>query len=115
MVSTKSRHSPWLCRAILLSVTLALGSGCGEPSRREVDNARSFEALLTSITLRDAKEMEKNARRVEDRHAASELSASRYRVLERIIAEARRGEWEAAEKHGYEFRAEFGDEGAYFK
>ena len=59
------------CSAGLL-LTLA---GCGgEPSEREVKNARAFEALLTAVSLKNAKELEKDARLIDDRHAAGELS-----------------------------------------
>ena len=89
--------------------------GCGEPSRREVDNARAFEAVLTSITMTNAKELEKNATRIEQRHEAQDLSDARYKVLREIIEKARAKDWVAAEKQAYEFRAEFGDSGSYFK
>ena len=99
---------------VLTGLVLAF-VGCGEPSRREVENARAFEALLSSVSLMNAKELEKNAARIDERYAAKELSESRYKVLQRIIEKARTREWVAAEAQAYEFRAEFGDRGSYFK
>ena len=47
--------------------------GCGgEPSRREVDNARAFEALLTAVSLRNEKELAHDAKLINERHEAGE-------------------------------------------
>jgi hypothetical protein len=102
-------------RLLILIGLMVTFVGCGEPSRREVENARAFEALLTSVTMTNAKELEKNARRIEERHKAQELSDARYKVLRQIIEKSRANDWAAAEKQAYEFRAEFGDSGSYFK
>jgi Flp pilus assembly protein TadD len=102
-------------RTVVFAALMLTLAGCGEPSRREVDNARAFEALLTSVTMTNARELEKNATRIEQRHEAEELSDARYKVLREIIEKARANDWVAAEKQAYEFRAEFGDHGSYFK
>ncbi len=99
--------------AALLLVAVA---GCsGEPSEREIRNARAFEALLTAVSLRNARELEKDARIIDDRHASDDLSESRHSALQEVISRARAGDWAAAESRAYEFRKEFGDRGAYFK
>ena len=110
-VGTRRRHAR---SGVLVGLLLTL-VGCGEPSRREVDNARAFEALLTSVSMTNVIELEKNAKRIEQRHEAQELSDARYKVLQQIIEKARARDWTAAEKQAYEFRAEFGDNGSYFK
>ena len=90
--------------------------GCGgEPSEREVKNARAFEALLTAVSLRNDKELEADARLIGERHASGELSDAKYREIREIVAKARAKDWGAAEKRAYEFRAQFGDRGSYFK
>ena len=95
---------------------MLIGLGCGrEPADREVKNARAFEALLTAVTLRNAKELENDARLIEERHASGELSDGRYQALKQIIDKARARDWAGAETQAYEFRRSFGDEGAYFK
>src|SRR5947209_2620387 len=100
---------------MLLGLATAL-SGCGgEPSRREGENARTFEALLTAVSLKNAKELEGDARQIEARHASGELSDARYRDLREIIEKARAKDWDGAERRAYEFRAQFGDRGSYFK
>lgn len=91
-------------------------AGCGgEPSEREVKNARAFEALLTAVSLKNKAELEADAKLIDDRRASGELSGANGMLLQKIVEKARAGEWSAAEKGAYEFRAQFGDEGSYFK
>jgi hypothetical protein len=90
-------------------------TGCGgEPSLREVQNARAFEALLTAVSLKNQAEVERDARIIEERHAQGELSRANYEVFQEVIEKARNREWGAAESRAYEFRKQFGDRGAYF-
>ncbi len=86
-------------------------SGCGEPSARELKNRQEFEALLTAVSLRDKAELEKDAKRIDARHASGELSDAGHRDLQSIIAEARNGRWGEAEKQAYELR----EKRPYFK
>ncbi|MDR3620392.1 MAG: hypothetical protein P4L85_13660 [Paludisphaera borealis] len=96
-----------------LATTLA---GCGgEPTQREVQNARAFEALLTAVSLKNEKELERDAKLIKERHASGELSDGNHREIEKIIEKARAKDWAGAEKQAYEFRAQFGDQGSYFK
>jgi hypothetical protein len=89
--------------ALLLSLGLT-AAGCGEPSEREYKNRRELEALLTAVTLRNQKYVEKDARRIDDRHASGELSDASHKELMDIVAKARDGDWSGAEKQAYEFR-----------
>ena len=99
----------------VLTLALLLAPGCsGEPSERRLKNARAFEALLTAVSIQDSKELEADARAVEDRHKAGELSDSNYRELAEVIAKGHAKDWAGAEKRAYAFRAKFGNSGAYF-
>ena len=60
-------------RATLLVSLVLLLTGCGEPSVRELKNRRELEALLTAISLRNTKELDKDIQRIEDRHNSGEL------------------------------------------
>ncbi len=105
-----------VCSCLLVLLIPVAAAGCGsEPSQREVQNARAFEALLTAVSLRHAKELENDARVIEDRHAAGALSEESYRQLSQIVSAARAKDWAGAEKQAYQFRAQFGDRGAFFK
>lgn len=93
-----------------------LAGGCGgEPSRREVENARAFEALLTAVSLKHEREVERDAALIDRRHAAGEMSDANYRTLAAIIAEARAKHWADAERRAYAFRARFGERGSFFE
>lgn len=88
-----------------LVICLALAiTGCGEPSVRELKNRRELEALLTAISLRNQKELERDIERIEDRRASGELSDASYEKLREIIKKAQGGDWAAAEKQAYEMR-----------
>ena len=62
---------------------MLLLTGCGEPSVRELKNRRELEALLTAISLKNQKELDKDIQRIEDRHASGELSDEGYKDLRR--------------------------------
>ena len=87
----------------LLTAAVAL-AGCGEPSIRELKNRRELEALLTAISLRNKKELDKDILRIEDRHASGELSTESYKDLQEIIKKAKDGQWGEAEKQAYNLR-----------
>ncbi len=96
----------------LLLSALALGlGGCGEPSARELKNRQEFEALLTAVSLKNKAELEKDAKRINDRHTSGDLSNGGYDDLRSIIEKARSGDWSGAERQGYELR----DKRPYFK
>lgn len=103
-----------LLRMFIVASLALVGCG-GEPSAREVDNARAFEALLTAVSLKNEKELAHDAKLIKERHAAGELSDGNYKEIQEIVAKARVKDWAGAEKRAYEFRARFGDSGSYFK
>lgn len=90
--------------AIVAAVVLTLVGCSGEPSQRELKNRRELEALLTAITLKNETELNRDAGRIEERHAAGELSDAPYRALQEIVKKARSGDWAAAEEQAYDFR-----------
>ena len=87
-----------------LLLTLALAGCSGEPSPRELKNRQEFEALLTAVALKNAKELDKDAKRIDERHTAGELSDGSYKEIRAIIDAARSGDWAGAEKRAYAFR-----------
>lgn len=102
-------------RLLLLAVPF-LAAGCGgEPSEREVKNARAFEALLTAVSLKNEKEFQQDVKQIEERHASGELSDANYQEIQKIVAKGRARDWAGATKQAYEFRERFGDQGSYFK
>jgi hypothetical protein len=91
-------------RTTLLVWLALLLTGCSEPSVRELKNRRELEALLTAISLRNQKELDKDIRRIEARHAAGELTDGSYDDLREIIKKAQGGDWSGAEKQAYAMR-----------
>ncbi len=94
------RRTAWLTGCFFL-LTLA---GCGEPSVRELKNRRELEALLTAISLKNKKELDRDITRIDDRHSSGELSDESYQDLQEIIKKARAGDWAGAEKQAYALR-----------
>ena len=91
-------------------------SSAAAGSRRNgKSRTRAFEALLTAVSLKNAAELEKDARLIDERHAEGELSDSSYQELQEVVAQARANDWNGAEQRAYKFRAQFGDRGSYFK
>lgn len=90
------RHAFLFCLLVL--------AGCGGPSEEERENRKTFEFLLTAVSLKNVKELEKDAKRIEARHAAGKLSDARHRDLQGIIEKARAGNWGEAERLAYAFR-----------
>jgi hypothetical protein len=103
-----------LCAIVLGGLVLTLIGCAWEPSEREVKNARAFEALLTAVSLQNEKELAQDAKLIDERHVAGELSDGKYKEILGIVEKARAKDWSGAEKRAYEFRAQFGDTGAYF-
>lgn len=97
---TRPRSLP--CWALLLA---AFG-GCGGPSADERENRKSLEMLLTAISIRSPKEIEKDAKRIDERHLAGVLSDRSHGRLAQIIGKARSGDWAKAEEMAYAFRQE---------
>jgi len=91
-------------RTTLLVWLVLLLTGCGEPSVRELKNRRELEALLTAVSLKNQKELDKDAKRIDDRHASGELSDESYKDLQAIVKKAQAGDWGGAEKQAYELR-----------
>ncbi len=89
---------------LIAALILALGGCSGEPSERELKNRRELEALLTAISLKNKKELDKDAQRIEERHTSGELSDVPYQALQEIVKKAKAGDWAAAEKQAYDFR-----------
>ena len=72
---------------------MLLLTGCGEPSVRELKNRRELEALLTAISLKNQKELDKDIQRIDERHASGELSDESFNDLQKIIKKAQKGDW----------------------
>jgi len=100
---TPRTYSRLLPSALLLGLAIT-NAGCGQPSEREYKNRRELEAVLTAVSLKSPKELEKNARRLADRHASGALSDASHQELMKIVDKAHAGDWASAQRLAYEFR-----------
>jgi hypothetical protein len=89
----------------LFALTL-LVPGCSAPTEAERDNRRLVDAILTAITMKNTNWLEDDAELAEKRHRAGQLTDKEYEGLTAIIEKAKSGDWQSAEKKGYEFRKE---------
>ena len=83
----------WAC-IIISSAGLA---GCYGPPQVGIDNYRLVQGLRTAISARRGDWLEAATKVVSERHASGDLNDEQYGALEGIIAQARAGQWEAAE------------------
>jgi hypothetical protein len=90
----------------LILIVAVLAGGCSGPTKTDRDNRRVVDALLTSITMKNATWLEDAAALAEKRYEAGQLADWEHERLSAIVATARSGQWRAAERMGYEFRAE---------
>lgn len=91
-------------QAMAVGLLLFAIVGCGGPSTDERENRKAFERLLSAISLKNVKELERDAQAIEVRRKEGVLSEPRYADLLEIIGKARQGQWEAAENAAYAFR-----------
>jgi hypothetical protein len=89
--------------AFLFTLTLLL-PGCSAPTEAERDNRRLVDAILTAITMKNTIWLDDDAELAEKRHLAGQLTDAEYDELTAIIEKAKSGDWQTAEKKGYEFR-----------
>jgi hypothetical protein len=88
--------------AILAASLLA--AGCSAPTEAERDNRRLVDAILTAITMKNTNWLDDDAKLAEQRHLDGHLTDDEYEQLSSVIEIAKAGDWQAAEKEGYEFR-----------
>jgi hypothetical protein len=80
-----------------LLMELSLVVGCGGPPQVGVSNYRLVAGLRTAISARRADWLEDAAQVAAARRARGELTDEQFAAMDAIIAQARGGQWEAAE------------------
>jgi len=83
----------WLLSAIL---------GCGRPQAAS-ENRQLIASLRTAVNTRNTEWLEKNAGIVEERREAGQMADAEYAEFQAIIADARAGNWEEAEREVIKF------------
>lgn len=89
--------------ALVLATLVAVG-GCGQPSEEARQNRRLVDAVLTAVTTKNRKELDKDAVLWDKRLADGVLSEKQHKALKACIEKARAGDWAGAEEDLYRFR-----------
>lgn len=87
----------WRAALILAASSILLAAGCGQPTVAP-HNLRLTATLRTAISARNTDWLEKNAALVAERYTAGEMSDEEREKFDAIIAKARSGDWESAER-----------------
>lgn len=87
----------------VFSITIIFG-GCRKHSDESRQNRRVVDAILTAVTLKSLKELDKDAALLEKRLADGLLPERHYKTVRAIIEKARSGNWRDAEVELYKFR-----------
>lgn len=90
----------------LLMALAFLGAvvGCGQPSEDARQNRRLVDGLLTAVTIKNGKELDKCKAKLDKRREDGLLSEQHHKRLTEIHAQAKGGRWSEAEESLYEFR-----------
>lgn len=101
---TTTRFSRRFLAAAVAVAALLGTSGCGQPSEEARQNRRVVDAVLTAVTTKNRKQLDKDAALWDERFSGGHVSAERHKAVKDCIAKARTGDWAAAEDALYKFR-----------
>ena len=91
--------------AIVFAITVLVGFvGCGQPTEESRQNRRLTDALLTAVTVKNKKELEKNKVLIDKRRTDAVMSEANHKTLIEIYSQAKLGKWAEAEEALYKFR-----------
>lgn len=89
--------------AVVLTLLVSVG-GCGQPSEETRQNRRLVDAVLTAVTTKNRKELDKDAALWDKRLADGVLSEKSHKAVKACIEKAQAGDWAGAEDGLYRFR-----------
>lgn len=93
-------------RAALVLVAAAFAGlgGCGQPSEEARQNRRLVDAVLTAVTVKNRKQLDKDVALWDKRLADGLLAEKPHRAVKACAEKARAGDWAGAEDDLYRFR-----------
>ena len=94
--------SPFVLMTLLIPTLFIMG--CGNVSEEARQNRRLVDAVLTAVTTKNRKELDKDQRLIDKRFADKLISEKAYNQLKSNIQNAQSGNWTTAEEDLYEFR-----------
>jgi hypothetical protein len=84
-----------LTMALLLGVPLV--GGCSKPPQMPADGRNLIGSLRTAVSAKRKDWLDENAKLIEKKHSDGKLNDEQFAEFESIVAEARNGDWAAAE------------------
>jgi Sec-independent protein translocase protein TatA len=88
-----TRRVALLCLALLVAVF-----GCNRAPQVASSNLGLISSLRTALSARNEEWLAHNVAAIEDRHQAGAMLDDEYAAFQRIISQAKSGDWEGAEK-----------------
>jgi hypothetical protein len=101
--SLAARHR-WGALRFLVGLVLLPALGCDSQPQIAGENRELIVSLATAVSARDSNWLEKNAQLMERHKAEGVLSEVEYQTFTAIVAQARAGDWDAAEAAIYALR-----------
>lgn len=98
-----SSNVKWIAGAVLLVAIVWLRGWWITPPAVEFDNLRYIQLLRTAVSSRNSEWLNKVASAVDQRLADGAMSPSEHAHFGKLIAQARSGAWEAADKECFRF------------
>jgi hypothetical protein len=86
--------------ALLLMMLMVLLAGCGT-TQLSPPGRRLLEAVQTAVSARNSQWLEAAAQQVDTQHDTGPVPQADYQALQAIIAAARAGDWEGAQKRTF--------------
>jgi hypothetical protein len=83
------------CLMLLLAVWIF--TGCGQ-AKIQPDNLKLTISLRTALSTQNSEWLDQNIAAIETRRTAGEMGDEEYAAFQAIIAQAKAGEWQAAER-----------------
>lgn len=84
-------------RYVALLLTLTLLVGCGQATIQP-NNLRLTASLRTALSTKNPEWLKQNEEAIEARRALGEMNDNEYEAFQSILAQAKNGQWEAAER-----------------
>ena len=104
-ISNRSRTTLGRLVAVAIAACVSLVFvGCGKPSEDARQNRRVVDAVLTAVTVKNRKQLEKDSVLWDKRLQDGVVSERCHKAVKACIDKARAGQWAEAEDALYAFR-----------
>ena len=92
----------FITSGLLLAILLTF-VGCGPPQVKP-NNLRLIASLRTALSAKNSEWLQQNIELIDKRHADGQMSDDEYEEFQAIIAKAKAGDWQGAERDSVDFQ-----------